>query len=148
MADLKEYTITVQKMADELVKYDGGDFVVRNVFDDKDKKYGIPKLKKEGGMTVAYEQSLKVQVGDRITVAVDEKQKKNKDGKEYTVRTIRSIKGDEHGVPYVAQSAPQSSSTGQIPPIAPSLEERVSDLERKMELIVDKVLNKAPETPF
>lgn len=98
--DLKEYTITVSSKGEKLVKYAGGDFVVVEVVDSNDKKYSIPKLKVDGKITVAYEQIQKVAVGETITVGVDEQQKKSKDGKSYTARTIRSIKGDEYKIPY------------------------------------------------
>lgn len=117
MTDLKEYTIKVASKAEVLVPYqeNGVDksFVVVEIKDTEDKKYSIPKLKKDGSQSVAFEQIGKVSVGDTITVGVDEKPKKNKDGKEYTARTIRNIKGDEHGVPFTNQSAkpvPQASS--------------------------------------
>lgn len=98
--DLKEYTITISSKGEKLVKYAGGDFVVIEVIDSNEKKYSIPKLKKDGTTSVAYDQIQKVSVGETITVGVDEKPKENKDGKSYVARTIRSIKGDEYKVPY------------------------------------------------
>lgn len=100
--ELKEQTIQVDSISDKKIEYSGGSFIVREI-ESAGKKYSIPKTKKDGGLTVAYEKSNKVEVGDKITVAVDEKQKTSKEGRDYTVRTIRDIKGDEHGVPHTSQ---------------------------------------------
>lgn len=134
MSDLKEYTIKVNSIGDEIVKWSGGEFIVKNVFDENDKKYGIPKLKKDGTISVAYTQAEKVSVGDSITVAVDEQQK-TKEGKTYTTRTIRSIKGDEHGTPYTAQS-PQSG-TGQQVITLEGLNRELSDIKARVKTLED-----------
>lgn len=130
MNDLKEYSIVVSKMGDEIVKWSGGEFIVRNIFDEKERKYGIPKLLKGGGTTKAYTQSLKINVGDKVTVAVDEEQKKNKDGQEYIARTIRFIKGDEHGTPYTTPSAPKDPVKGQIEASGGVLVEGLNDKQK------------------
>lgn len=110
--DLKEYTIIIASKGDKSVKYDGGSFIVREITDSNNKKYSIPKLKKDGSVTVAYKQSEKVEVGHSVTVGVDEQEKSfTQDGKthQYIKRTIRMIKGDEHGTPHTNQSVPNPS---------------------------------------
>ena len=110
MNPLKEYTITVSKKGDELVKWSGGEFLVCNIEGSDGKRFTIPKFKKDQSVSVAYEQVQKVSVGDTITCAVDEKEKTNKEGKTYTTRTIRSIKGDEHGTPHTSQQIETTQS--------------------------------------